>query len=382
MKDQSHRNKARPERGSEYHDTKDGLDRKGRGEEFGRMGGEFFQEQKPTTSSKSCKSVKKARNHMRRMAMTLTCAAATVLAVPRIGVPPTVTLAVEPSQETEPLEVLEPEMQTGMQPQGSTAAETSEEELLFALTEDQIRFISQVCEAFESDDAGALQTLKDDAAMLSLCQGDLDNKVFVLGENEAFERKGYNGRGLLLQYTSNGHHDSLDFPYIKMSLVTLADGQAQGAGKVFSYSMYSLEEESNQGYLYFVGNFENNAAFGEGRIESADTSWYILYGNDEVSGEVNRQQEDTGQGIFADGQLIDGSGSFHWIESGTDSWRLPAYGTEHFREEVFFDQTYANGITVECTVRTINLDTGEETTHTQDIGDPQDHFARIKIRSY
>lgn len=353
-------------------------------EEFGNTKGEYFSDQEGALPWSQKFFSKKRSDHIRRMAMMLTCAATVGLVAPGLG-PKAVTASItEASLEAEQVTIPEsespPEPESPSVSESILATEPTEEEIPYRLSEDQQIFISRVYQAFREDSRDALESLKDEEVFQSFLEGDLKGKVFLEGEETAFERGGFSGVGLLFESNDESTGPDDIFTYIQMSLVTLEGGQANGTGKAFLASAYSGENERNVNADYFTGTFNDNTASGEGDIYCKHVGWtreyYEAYESEqEYVAEYEYEQEDEGHGTFTNGRLTDGTGTIHQENQGTDNGRENV----NFHEISHTEYTYANGMVANYNDQTVDLNTGEEWTSSGEGGWEQDHFWVVAI---
>lgn len=351
-------------------------------EEFGNTKGEYFSDQEGALPWSQKFFSKKRSDHIRRMAMMLTCAATVGLVAPGLG-PKAVTASVtEASLEAEQVTIPEsespPEPESPSVSESIPATEPTEEEIPYRLSEDQQAFISRVYQAFREDNWEALETLKDEEVSQSFLEDELKGKVFLEGEEMAFERGGFHGMGLL--FKGNGISAESGHTSFRIYFVTLRDGQAQGEGKAFFAGTYSGEDERNVNSGYFTGTFNDNAASGEGNIYCKHIGWtreyYEAYESEqEYVSEYEYEQEDEGHGTFTNGRLTDGTGTIHQENQGTDNGRENV----NFHEISHTEYTYANGMVANHNDHTVDLNTGEEWTSSGEGGWEQDHFWVVKI---
>lgn len=355
-----------------------------RQDEFEDTKGEYFPEQGGSIPPPQEDSRKRRSGHIRRMAMMLTCAASVGLVAPGLGTKAETATATEASLEAEETDIPEsespPETETPPEPEGTTAEEPTEEEMLYRLSEEQQAFISRVYQAFDGDDMDGLIELWNDAILVSLCEGEFNGMVFVEGEEEALIREGFDGKGLLFEdYGEYFSEDGSRSTGAKISLLTFVDSQAQGEGKDFTASVDTNGNQGYAGYNYFIGNFRDNMASGDGVQYKRHIGW----GNGDIPDssivEYRYEYNDEGRGVFTNGLLTDGTGNIHLVETGADSGggEVSRYNLDTVREEV-----YVNGIVTTATVRRENLNTGEQHVETETEQRPQTWFDLVEIRPY
>lgn len=207
------------------------------------------------------------------------------------------------------------------------------------LTSTQKEYISNVWNAFSNDNIDLLGELAQQDIFLSFVQDEFMGKVFLPNEHSAFVKDSFNGQGVLFDYESDSEAN-----VFMLYLVNLQNGIAGGSGKELTYVDLFAEDQSGNTHRYYVGEWEQNAANGEGKI---------------ICRHDDGEQNDIGQGIFSGGMLVDGIGEFLWSDGRK-------------REIIINDGNI---------VSTSNYDpiTGETKVHKSEELVEQDHFGFIDI---